>query len=505
MLGVHHRRGPGGEGLVTVELPAKLSQKMELLSAYLQQNRDVVSREFRLKGKKKLSAVVIFMQGITDYQSLNRDILLPLMNLEFAGNSSPRDFIEEVTTSILTVGEMKTVTTASAMIQSIFDGLTVLMFDGISEVLAIDIRSGEYRQIQEPLLDHAVRGPRESFTENIITNISLVRRKVRDPNLVVESLVLGQRSRTEVAILYIKDIADPGIVAEIRRRLAQINIDGVLSAGQINQLIEDKTYSIFPAARTAERADMVADNLLEGRIAIASGESPYMLIYPTLFIEFFRSLDDSHERSIVGSFIQPLRFIAFFIAVSLPAIYIALFAFQPEFIAHNLLIGVERSRSEVPFPVVFEALIIELLLQLIIEAGLRLPTPLGQTVGVVTGIVLGQAAITAKLASPSIIIIIAIATLSTYVIPNYSITQSVRILRVLMIIASATFGLFGFILGWLMILGQLADLESIGVPTMAPLAPTRFADLKGALIVPPLKKRKNRPVSVPIQDKKRQE
>jgi len=315
---------------------------------------------------------------------------------------------------------------------------------------------------------------------------------------------LGQRSRTEAAILYIKDIADPGIVAEIKRRLAQIDIDGILSAVQINQLIEDKTYSLFPVTRTAERADMVADSLLEGRIAIATGESPFMLIYPTLFIELFHSTDDYYERSIVGSFIQPLRFAAFFVAVSLPALYIALFAYQPEFISYNLLISVERFRSEVPFPVIFEALIIELLVQLIIEAGLRLPTPLGQTVGVVTGIVLGQAAITAKLASPSLIIIIAIAALSIYVIPNYSITQSVRILRVLMIIASTTFGLFGFVLGWLLILSQLADLESIGVPTLAPLAPTRYKDLKASLTVPPLYKRKTRPVSVPIQDKERQ-
>jgi len=477
---------------------------MELVSPYLQPNWDVVSREFRIKGKKKLSAAVVFMQGITDNNLLHRDILLPLMNLEPAGNSSPKDFLEEVTASILTVGEVKTVSTAPAMIQSIFDGLTVLMFDGITEVLAIDIRSGEYRQIQEPLLDHAVRGPRESFTENIITNISMVRRKVRDPNLVVEGLVLGQRSHTDAAILYIKDIADPGIVAEIKRRLARINIDGILSAGQINQLIEDKTYSIFPVTRTAERPDMVADSLLEGRIVIAAGESPFMLIYPTLFIELFHTTDDYYERSIVGSFIQPLRFAAFFVAVSLPALYIALFAYQPEFIAYNLLISVERFRSEVPFPVVFEALIIELLVQLIIEAGLRLPTPLGQTVGVVTGIVLGQAAITAKLASPSLIIIIAIAALSIYVIPNYSITQSVRILRVLMIIASSTFGLFGFVLGWLLILSQLADLESIGVPTLAPLAPTRYEDLKASSTVPPLHKRKTRPVSVPIQDKKRQ-
>jgi len=491
--------------LETVELPVSLAQKMELLAPYLDTNRDVKSRSFSLRGKKKLSAVAIFMEGITDYHSLNRDILLPLMNREFQEIRDPGGFLEEVTTSVLTVGQIKTVATPAAMIHSIFDGMTVLIFDGIPDALAIDARGGEYRSIQEPLLDHAVRGPRESFTENIVTNISLVRRKLRDPNLVVESLVLGQRSRTEIAILYIKDIADPGIVAEIKERLAPVNIDGVLSVGQVNQLIEDRPHSVFPVTRTVERADMAAASLLEGRIVVASGESPFMLVYPTLFAEFFRSMDDYYERNIIGAFIKPLRFFAFFIAVSLPSLYIALFAYQPELITYRLLIHVERFRSEVPFPVLFEAIMIELLIQLIIEASLRLPTPLGQTIGVVTGIVLGQAAIMAKLASPSLIIIIAIAALSIYVIPNYSITQSVRIVRILMMIAASTFGLFGFILGWLLILGQLADLESIGVPNMAPLAPTRFADLKDTFFVSPLKKQKERPVSVPIQDKKRRE
>lgn len=488
----------------TVELPASLSEKMALLLPYIEMNRDVKSRSFSLRGKKNLKAVAIFMEGITDYHSLNRDILLPLMNRDFSGNQAANSLLDGIITSMLTVGQIKKVATTSAMIHSIFDGLTVLIFEGIVESLAIDIRGGEYRQIQEPLLDRSVRGPRESFTENMITNLSLVRRKVRDPNLVVENHIIGQRSRSDVAILYIKDIADPGIVSEIKERLTQIKIDAILSVGQINQLIEDQPGSIFPTVIAVERADMVAAGLLEGRIAIASGESPFMLLYPTLFIEFFQSGDDYYERGIVGMFLRPLRFLAFFIAVSLPALYIALFAFQPELIAFKLLVHVERFRSEVPFSVVFEALIIEFLIQLIIEAGLRLPTPLGQTIGVVTGIVLGQAAITAKLASPSLIIIIAVASISIYVIPNYSLTQSVRILRLLMILLSSTFGLFGFSLGWLFILTHLADLESMGVPSLAPLAPTRFKDLKDSLIVAPLDKRKTRPESIPIQDRKRQ-
>ena len=229
-------------------------------------------------------------------------------------------------------------------------------------------------------------------------------------------------------------------------------------------------------------------------------------VYAALSNSVYRVLsdgDDYYERNIVG-FSTPFKVCCLFIAISLPALYIALFAFQPELIAFKLLVHVERFRSEVPFPVVFEALIIEFLIQLIIEAGLRMPTPLGQTIGVVTGIVLGQAAITAKLASPSLIIIVAIASISIYVIPNYSLTQTVRILRLFMILLSSTFGLFGFSLGWLLILTHLADLESIGIPSLAPLAPTRFADLKDSILIAPLQKRKTRPVSIPTQDKKRQ-
>ena len=373
-------------------LPPSLSQKnWHFLLPYTEINRDIKSRPFRLKGKKQPKAVVIFMEGITDYQVLNRDILLPLMNRELIRNTTAASFLDEIITSIITVGQIKKVETAPAMITSLFDGLTLIMFEGIAEALAIDIRSGEYRQIQEPVLDRSMRGPRESFTENLITNLSLVRRKIRDPNLVIENFIIGQRSRTDVAILYIKDIADPRIIAEIKERLTQIKIDGILAVGQINQLIEDQTGSVFPAVMAVEKADMVAAGLLEGRIAIAAGESPVMLLYPTLFIEYFQSADDYYERGIVGMFLRPLKFLAFFIAISLPALYIALFAFQPELISFKLLVHVERFRSEVPFPVVFEALLIELLIQLIIEASLRMPTALGQTIGVVTGIVLGQA------------------------------------------------------------------------------------------------------------------
>ena len=332
----------------------------------------------------------------------------------------------------------------------------------------------------------------------------MVRRHLRNPRLVIKKTTVGRRTRTPVAVLYIDDIVDHGLVEQVNDRLNHIDVDGVFNAGMIIQNIEDKPFSPFPQVWTSERPDKTIAELLEGRIAIMVDGTPTAIFLPALFIEFFQAPEDYLDRTYISSFLRFIRFLAYFIAISLPALYIALISFTPELLPVNLVTSLAQARKEVPFPVLIEVLIQEFIIQMVIESGLRLPGPVGQTAGVVAGIILGQAAISAKLATPAVIIIIAVTTISTFALPAGPLVQSTRILRLPMIFITAIFGLFGFSLGWIFMLAHLCSLESLGVPYFAPLAPMRFADLKDSLFRIWLWKMNLRPLSIPSQQKQRQ-
>lgn len=492
--------------LPTEVLPCNLNETLDILQPWLEKNGDVIQRLFKVKGHPPIPAAALYIHGVIDSTVLNRDILYPLMMHGIPADSESQSeyLINNIGHTAVATGQISQAYNIDDILHSLFDGLVILLFDHVDQALVVDIRGGDMRTVQEPIIDKSICGAREGFVENLVVNIALIRRKLRDPNLVVFRTTVGRRSRTDVAILYIEDIADPAIVAELKKRIDQINIDATLSSGYINQLIEDNPYTVFPLTRVVERTDIAAAELAEGRVVLISDQSPLVLVYPALFVEMFQTAEDYYEKSLVGSFWRPFRLLAFFLAVSLPSLYIALLSFQPELIPLDLLISMARAREQVPYPVVFETIIQMTIIQFVIEAGLRLPTPLGQTIGVVSGIILGQAAITAKLASPEVIIIIAVATIATFCIPNFCMSMAARIISLPLLLLSSAFGLFGFSLGWLFIITHLSGLSSMGVPYFAPFAPFRFSDLHDSVWRGFLWKFKNRPASIPHQDQKRQ-
>ena len=489
-----------------IPLPKNLHKKVNILKPYLESNADIIYRVFSLRGLPERQVGMIYLSGVIDNDTLKQHVLKPLITGDWGELEQipSKSLLDQIYRNLLTVGVVKKLNSPANLIQAIFDERAVLMVDGITEALALDIRGGDQRSIEEPPTEQTMRGSREGFNENLTSNTALIRRRLRDPNLVVENTIVGKRSRTDVAIFYIKDIADPKIVATVRERLAKINIDGVLATGYLEQMIEDNPYSLFPQAKGTERSDKVAAGLLEGRIAILASGTPFALLVPSLFVEFFQAPEDYYERAFVGSLYRVLTFLSFFLAVSLPALYVALFSFQIELIPFELMVPLARARKQVPFPVVVEVLLLEGVMQLIITAGLRLSSPLNQTVGVVSGIVIGQAAITAKLATPGVIIMIALATICTFGIPSHTLSMATRLIRLPVTLLSAGFGMFGFSFSWLIIIAHLANLESIGVPYLAPFAPTRYEDLKDSIFRTFFRKLKQRPASVPIQDRQRQ-
>ena len=488
-----------------VKLPANITTKLNMLQKYIENSSDIIVRSFIIKAEQDINAAVIYMQGVIDTQFLNQDIIKPLMKFNEKEQSfNDNNLLDYITKRLVSIGQIKKKASLDETVQCIYDGLTVLIVNGISEVIVFDIRGGETRTLDEPLLDRTICGPREGFVESLTTNIALIRRKLRDTNLAVEKLIIGKRTRTDVAIMYIKDIANPEIVNEVLNRIKKIEMDGILSTGYINQFIEDNPRSLFPLYREIERADIAVAELLEGRVVIISDQSPLAIVYPALFVEMLQAAEDYSTKTQQGILMRLFRYVAFFSAVSLPALYISLISFYQELIPYELLIPIAKNRSEVPFPAVVEVLILEIVVQIIFEAGLRMPSPLGQTMGVVAGIILGQAIVSASFVSPAIIIVAATATISTFAISNFCMAITSRLLRLIFIATVAVFGIFGFTMTWLFLIVHLANQSSMGVPYFAPYAPFNFSDLKDSFIRSSIFSFKKRPESVPNINKRRQ-
>ncbi|MEA1962075.1 MAG: spore germination protein [Bacillota bacterium] len=487
------------------KLPMDIEDKQELLKPYLENSDDIINRTFYINGSE-LEVQAIFINGVIDDNTFHLHILKPLMlhcETEPLKNRN-NELIDIVSHSLITVGRIRKADSLDALIHDIYDGMLVLIFDSSGEYLAIDIHGGPLRSLEEPPVEKAQRGSRDGFIEILDINLALLRRRIRDHRLVVNKTLVGKRTRTPLAIIYIEDIADPGVIEEVNARINQIDIDGPLAAGYIEQFIEDNHYSFFPQIWATERPDKMIAELLEGRVAIMIDGTPQVLFAPSLFVEFLQAPEDYYERPWIGSYVRALRFLAFFIAITFPALYISLMSYQIELIPIDLLVPLAKARKLVPFPVLVEIILMEIIIQVVIETGVRLPGTVGQTIGMVAGIILGQAAISANLATPGVIIVIAITTISTFSLPSSSLALATRILRLPMIMMASIFGLFGFSLGMLIIIAHLASLESFGVPYFAPFAPTRFADLKDSVFRTFLWKMNQRPVSIPGQDKKRQ-
>ncbi|HPL99668.1 MAG TPA: spore germination protein [Bacillota bacterium] len=468
-------------------------------------NADVIIRELFIGGNENLDALIVYLIGNIDKKMLNDNVIKPLMTcsgLENIGLSG-EGLKEHIAKKCLQTGSVKYQKDYKAALQDVFSGEGILLAKGIEGFIIFAVDGGQKRQISEPETEKRIRGTKEGFIEDIWVNIGMIREFIKDPMLKIEMLKIGQRSQTDVAIAYINGLADSKIVDEVKKRIKKINIDAILSSGYVEQYIEDNPWSVFPQLLGTEKPDKATANLLEGKLLIIIDRTPYVFSAPTLFVEFFQATEDYYEKFHVGIISRIIRLIAFLIAVLGTSIYIALTSFHPELIPSELLISFARLRKKVPFPPVIEALIMEFIVEVLREAGIRLPTSVAGTLGIVGGIILGDAAIRSNLVSPAMIVVIAITTVCNFVLPNYSMTLSMRLLKFFLILLSATFGAYGIALGLIVIVTHLAKLESFSVPYLSPYAPFRLRDMKDALLRLPLWMYVKRPVSIPHIDDKR--
>lgn len=489
------------------ELAANLEANLKLLQMLLHNSSDLVVRRFRLPAKEDLELAFIYIDGMTDKQVVDQDIMQSLLHLGriqgFVDKLTPNNALEMIEAHLLTVGEIKVTAKIEEILHSVLSGDTILLIGENSTGIIVNTRGFSTRGVQEPTIEAVVRGPREGFSEGLRTNTSLIRRRIKDPDLVVESVVIGERTATDIAILYIKDLANPKVVQEVKGRLEKLRPDAVLESGYLEQMLQDRSMSVFPQMQATERPDKVAAGILEGRVAVVVDGTPFVLLAPVVWAQFFQSPEDYYERSQLSTFIRLVRLIANAFSLFLPGLYIAMTSFHPEMLPTGLTLALAAARTGVPFSLLTETLIMETAVEIVREASVRLPGPIGPTVGIVGGLILGEASVRAGIVSPLTVIVVAITAIGSFATPNYSTAISIRLLRFPFIFLGASFGLIGITAGVILMAIHLASLESWGVPYLAPYAPYQPKGLGDAILRRSIPFQKTRPQFLKPLDEQR--
>lgn len=374
----------------------------------------------------------------------------------------------ETTVNTFDLSDLKSVETMEDVVQILLAGNAVLFCQGRSVAYKIASQGYPRMGVTESDMEKVLRGSKEGFSDSVKTNVALVRKRLRTPDMKVEEQFIGKLSNTPVSVLYMEDRVEPELLEQVKERLCRIQIDGVLDSGDIEHLAEEPWYSPFPRFQTTQRPDRAAQELLHGRILVLTDNSPVGLLLPTTFHNFLEASEDSYNRKEIVAFIKGLRYVALFLAVTLSGTYLAVTTYHTQLLPTHLLLSFAAARQGVPFSSLMEILIMELAFELIREAGIRMPGPLGGTIGIVGGLIIGDAAVGANLVSPIVVILVALTALGSFAIPNDEFASAFRILKYGFIFLGSFLGLFGIVTGIFVVLEHLAGLSSFRIPYLMP-------------------------------------
>jgi spore germination protein KA len=488
------------KGMVIVMENGDLNGNIDLIREGLGVQSPMVVKHFYIGMDQPLEAAIIYVNGLANKDIIDRDVLNPLMiHIEenLTGKASIGDYLCK---RYISMSNTLVETDLNVVLQYLKRGKTAILINGALEVIIADTTGGTQRAIMEPMNETASKGPRDGFVENLETNISLVRRKVKDNNLTIELFNIGRRLQSDVAMIYLDDIVDKQVLEELRKRIESVDVDAILAVGTLEQYIEDYTYTVFPQSFSTERPDRAIANMLEGRIIVIIEGTPMVLTYPAIFMQFFQAVEDYTQRTVVSSFVRLLRIIAAIIVVTLPSIYLTLIKFNVELIPIKFVTPIVQSRVGIALTPFLEIVAMELVVEFLREGGLRLPTKIAQTLSLVGGIIIGDTAIKSRMVSPTTLLIVGVTVITTFLIPNYDMSLAIRILRFPMLVLANVMGIFGIAVGWFLILVHLSSLDSLGVPYFE----FHKSDLKDTFIRAPLWKMNKRPEGIPNQDSIRQ-
>lgn len=418
---------------------------------------------------------ILFLESITNFEMIQNDFLDML------------DKVKDKNLDILL--ESTKITTSDDLAQaidSILEGCCILILDEYDKVFMFFAQKIDNREINEPENETILRGSHRGFIEDLLTNISSIRKLIVNPKLTIKYFIIGSETKTKVALIYMSNLANSTLINKVEKRLQSISTDMVIGSSFLEEFIEDSPSSIFPQILDTERPDRVVAQLLEGRVAIMTEGSPTASIMPATFFSFYQAPDDYNSRWITATFFRIIRLMSFIIAVILPSLYIAVISFHFEVIPIHLILLVKNSIHQIPYPPLIEAFIVEIIIQLVIEASIRLPRPIGQTITIVGGLVIGDSIIRAGLVSNVMIIIIALTAIASFSIPSNEMLGAVTIIRWPFMLLASIFGFIGITFGMMFLLIHLCKLESLGTPYFTPLAPLRLQDLKDTFLRLPI-------------------
>lgn len=450
-------------------------------------NSDIILREFSCNfNGMKYNAFIIFFDGMSDATLINNFLLKPLMqNQKIPLPKKQNKLLEDyITDSLIPENAVKKVSSFSEIAKSINSGNCILFVDTINIAFDVDVKGYKQRSVDTPQNEVIIKGPHEAFVENLRTNTSLLRRSANTENLIIESIEIGKISKTKCAICYMQNITNGDLISEVKYRLNNIDIESLISSGQLEQLIEESNTFGIPQILSTERPDKCTKFLFEGRVVILVNGNPYALIMPVTLMDFLISSEDSNLRPTFTNFLRFLRLLSFAITLLLPGIYIAITSFHQELIPSELLFSILTSRENVPFPIIFELLLMEISFEIIREAGLRIPSPIGSTLSIVGGLIIGDAAVTANVVSPILVIVVAITGIASFAIPDFSFGFHLRIFRFIFIILGFSTGFIGIGVGLFAYISILCNINSFGVPFTSPYTPATFDSNIGYVMVP---------------------
>lgn len=449
---------------------------------------------------KDTDIYLLYIPQLTDRERLSTDIIRPILHY-YEGNEPISSDV--IASSVICLDDISVDNDENKILNYILSGKSVILISNDAQYIIANTLKIEKRSTQPPDLETTLRGSKDAFTENFDANLSLLRYRLKDPALSVEKFTVGKRTKTNVAVIYISDIANQKYVNDVKNRLKNISIDGIVDSGYVQKFIMNSASDLFPQVGIVERSDTACDNILEGKVCIIVEGNNLALVAPKTFVEFFDTGEDHYSNIYLAVFSKIIRYISLFLTLTLSSLYVAVVAFHSDILPAQYILAIAISRATVPFNALFEATLMELTSEILREASIRLPKQIGPAIGIVGTIVIGQAAVGAGLVSPLMVIIVSLSTMCSFVAPDYTIMSPIRLLKFFMIFITGIFGIFGFTMGFTVITIYLVSLTSFGVPYLTPVAPFNFKDLKN-YILSDITLAKKRPNFLRTQDNTRQ-
>lgn len=473
----------------TVLIEKDISSNKAKLKDRLKTSSDIIFYEF--EGKSENRFLLVYLDGFVDNEILNNDIIRPLMNDEQSNDLR----------KCLYISNIKEITILDQAIEAILEGKVLLYRNGQIKAYVLDLKKWEHRVVEEASNEAVVRGPKEGFVEYLQTNIVLLRRKIKSPNLVIEKQTLGRQTKTEIALAYLDGIVNREVLTEARKRLNEIDTDSILESGYIEQYIEDARYSPYPTIGNTQKPDVVAGKLLEGRVAIFCDGTPHVLTVPFIYVESLQTSEDYYVRSIMGSILRLIRLLGLILSTLLPAIYVALTSFHQEMIPNVLLISFAGAEEGIPLPVLAETFVMGVMFELLRESGTRLPRAIGSAISIVGALVIGEAAVTAGLVSAPVVIVTAVTAVSSFVIP--ALTGAMIVFRFIFLLLGGVMGLPGITCGIFFVFIYTVSIRSFGIPYTSSMSPASTGNFKDVFLRYPLSSMRKRPDFLANRNKKR--